>query len=88
MKTSSIIISTLIASAAGVAIGMLFAPEKGSRTRRKILEKNHEYSDFMSDSYDDIVDSVSKSLASIEDESKRIAKKAKKAAPEINADLK
>ena len=92
MKTSSIIISTLIASAAGVAIGMLYAPQKGSRTRRKISEKNHQYSDYLSDKFYDLVDSVSHPLESIEDEAKRLVKKAnknaKKLATEVDSGLK
>ncbi len=92
MKTSRIILSTLIASAAGVAIGMLYAPQKGSRTRRKISEKNHQYSDYMADKYDDFVDMVSHPLEFYENESKRLAKKAirnaKKAAAEVKSELK
>ncbi len=89
MKTSKIILSTLLASAAGVAIGMLFAPQKGSTTRRKISEKNHQYSDYLADKFDDFIDSVSHPLESIEDETKRLARKAnesaKKVASEVNS---
>ncbi len=92
MKTSKIILSTLLASAAGVAIGMLFAPQKGSRTRRKISEKNHEYSDYLTDKFESFVDAVSHPLESIENEAKRLArtdgKNAKKEASEVNSDVK
>lgn len=92
MKTSSIILNTLLASAAGVAIGLLFAPQKGSKTRKEISEKNHKYSDYLADKFDDFVDSVSHPLENIEDETKRLAnkanKKAKKVASEVNSDVK
>jgi gas vesicle protein len=90
MKTSNIIINTIMASAVGVAIGMLFAPQKGSRTRRKISEKNHQYSDYLSDKFDDFVDLVSHPLESVESETKRLANKAnaKKVAAEVNSTLK
>lgn len=92
MKTSNIIFNTLLATVAGVAIGMLFAPEKGSKTRRKISEKNHEYSDYLAERFDDFVDSISHPLESIEHETKRMAnrasKEAKRVASEVNSSLK
>jgi len=92
MKTSRFILSTFLASATGFAIGMLFAPQKGSKTRNKISKKNTQYSDYLSGKIDQFVDSLSHPMESIEDETKRLAKKtalqAKQVASEVNSSLK
>jgi gas vesicle protein len=88
MKTSRIILSTIIASAVGVAVGMLFAPQKGSKTRQKISKKNHEYSDYVSDKVEEFVDSISHPLENIEDETERLALKANKKAKIVASKLK
>ena len=38
MKTAKVILSVAAAAAAGVAIGMLIAPEKGEQLQKKITE--------------------------------------------------
>lgn len=48
-STSKIILGLLGATAAGVAIGMLLAPEKGSDLRKKISDKAGELVDKMGD---------------------------------------
>lgn len=87
MKTSRIIMSTLLASAAGVGIGMLFAPQKGSKTRKQISEKNYEYSDYLSDTYHEFVDSVSQPLESIQNETEKLAKKANKSVKKVTSEV-
>lgn len=92
MKAVTFITSTLLISAASIAIGILYAPQKGTRTRRKISELNHEYNDYLSDKLEEFVDFVSHPLENMEDETQRLAKKvtakANKIAAKVNSDLK
>jgi gas vesicle protein len=45
MKTSRALLGVLAGLAAGAAIGILFAPAKGERTRRNISRKGEEFMD-------------------------------------------
>jgi gas vesicle protein len=42
MKTNKIILSVIGSAATGALLGVLFAPKKGSETRKRILNKSHE----------------------------------------------
>jgi gas vesicle protein len=48
---------------AGVAIGalagILFAPARGSSTRRRIIHKGEEYSDELKEKFDELVETIS-----------------------------
>lgn len=87
MKALKIITTTLGATVIGVAIGILFAPKKGSKTRRNISKRSHKYADHLSDSIDDFLDTVSHSLDSVENETARLAKKGKDQAKKVTANL-
>lgn len=43
MKTGKVFLSILLAAAAGVAVGILYAPEKGVRTRKRFREQSEDY---------------------------------------------
>lgn len=87
MKALKIITTTIGATIIGVALGILFAPGKGSKTRHNISKKGHKYADQLSDSYDDFLDTVSHSFESVENETTRLANKGKNRAKKMAADL-
>ena len=75
MKTLRIITTTLGATVMGIAIGVLFAPNKGSKTRQKLSRKSHEYADYLTDSFDDMIDFITDSVESVDNEIWNLTKK-------------
>jgi len=49
MSNSRVIIGFLVGAVVGGALGILLAPDKGTETRRKIVEKGNEIGDSISD---------------------------------------
>ena len=43
MKTSRVVLGIVAGAAVGAVLGVLFAPDKGSNTRRKITRKGEEF---------------------------------------------
>jgi gas vesicle protein len=58
MKSQKVIAGILIGAAAGAALGLLFAPYKGSKTRRKLVGAGADLKDAIKDKIDDLVETI------------------------------
>lgn len=60
MNTPKILIGALAGLAAGVVIGMLVAPEKGSTLRKNLIKKGGEFADAVSEFENKVVGKFAK----------------------------
>lgn len=59
MKTGKFLAGILSGAAIGAIAGILFAPKKGTDTRRNITEKGNEYMYGAKSKYNDLADNLS-----------------------------
>jgi gas vesicle protein len=59
MNSGKVIIGALAGIAAGALIGVLFAPDKGSESRHKIVKKGEDYLDSVKNKFNSLLDTIS-----------------------------
>jgi len=62
MKSGKVLLGVLAGLAAGAVIGILFAPDKGSVTRKKVMEKSDEYAEELKEKFNDFVENISQKV--------------------------
>ncbi len=75
MNTSRILLGFAAGAAIGAALGILFAPDKGAETRRKISEKSNDMADTIKDKFTDLVDGVKDKLSGLKSDAEDVAEK-------------
>lgn len=68
MKKGNVFLGVLAGLAAGAILGVLFAPAKGSETRRKILEKGDGYADALKEKFDGLLNDLLKKPSGVQEE--------------------
>ncbi|MBC7845134.1 MAG: YtxH domain-containing protein [Flavobacterium sp.] len=65
MNSSKLLLGVLGGVAAGALMGVLFAPEKGSKTRKKIMNKANDGVDVLKDKFDSLLESMNEKYENI-----------------------
>jgi gas vesicle protein len=75
MSTTKVLISLIAGAAVGAVIGILFAPDKGTETRRKISEQGNDLADNLKGKFTDLVDGVKEKFSSMKSDAEDVAEK-------------
>ena len=54
METSKMVLGVLGGVAVGAILGVLFAPDKGSRTRKKMVDTGKDYANDLKEKFEDL----------------------------------
>lgn len=87
MKTNNSILGLLGGIGIGVALGVLFAPDKGTETRRKIGEKGTDLTDELKSKFEDIMKLLENIVSTSETKGKEYLNDGKSLLEQINKDV-
>ena len=74
----------LLGAAIGGALGILFAPDKGSETRRKIASKGNDLTDAVKEKFEAIVNKFKKEVEAVKEQANDFADNGKSAVEKLN----
>ena len=77
MKSGKVLLGVLAGVAIGAALGILFAPDKGWNTRKKISKKGEDLVEDLRDKFDEFLDGISTKVDKVEEEVSDISEKSK-----------
>jgi gas vesicle protein len=83
MNTGKVLLGVLAGVAAGALVGILFAPAKGSRTRKRIYKKGEDYAEGLNETVGEILESISHKFEQVKAEVAEFAQKGKDKVHEI-----
>lgn len=87
MKNSNVLIGLLGGVAVGAALGLLFAPAKGSETRKKIADKSGDLKYTLKDSVTKFSEKISQTVDNFKSEANEIIADGKTILQEEKANL-
>lgn len=83
MSSGKVLLGLLAGIAAGAILGVLFAPDKGIETRKKISKKSKDLVDEVKTKYDDFVRGVNEKIESVKQDADYLKSKASKVTDNI-----
>ena len=77
MKTNKVILGLIGGLAAGAILGVLFAPDSGKKTRKKITDKSKELKDNAKGDFDKLLEKIDSKYQSLSEQSHILLNKGK-----------
>lgn len=87
MTTGKLISAIVAGAATGAILGVLFAPDKGTETRKKIAKKGTDMSDAIKNGFNSMTEAITNRFDHLKGEATELAGKAKDKANMLKDDV-
>ncbi len=88
MSKGKVVLGALAGLAVGAIAGILFAPKKGSKTRKQIMDKGEDFVDELKTKFDEVYDTLSAKLETTMKKAQELAHNGKAKYEEAKKDIK
>jgi len=88
MSTTKVVLGVVAGAATGALLGVLFAPARGSVTRRSVLRKGERQVDGLKHSFNEFIDSITNKFDQVKEEVVDFAEEAMKNADAVEKEVK
>ena len=77
MSSGKVLLGMIAGVAIGAALGVLFAPDKGWNTRKRIAKKGEDLADDLKEKFDEFLDNITEKVDEVKEEVADFSEKAK-----------
>jgi gas vesicle protein len=85
MNSGKLFLGLLAGVAAGALLGVLFAPDKGTSTRKKITKKSEDYVDSLKEKFNEFLDTIGDKVDEVKEDVEKVKAKAESIKKEAKA---
>lgn len=87
MSSSKLLAGILVGAAAGAVLGILFAPEKGCDTRKKIVDSTSDFGETLKTKFSEMTDSLKEKYESVRTDANEMLQKGKSYTEDVKKDF-
>jgi gas vesicle protein len=88
MSSGKVLLGLLAGVAVGALLGVLFAPDKGSVTRKKIAKKGEDYADDLKEKFNEFLENISEKFEEVKEDVSDFAERTQNKADDVKKNVK